>query len=356
MRIGIFQATLPQPGRKPGGVDVAVHHLANALATGGQDRVTVLSLSPPPADARYAHRHLFPNASWLTRSKFLRLSLVPALLNGCDLDRDLDVLHLHGDDWFYLRRNCPTVRTLHGSALFEARTATSLKRRVSQYLIYGLEHAAARLGTVSLGVGPETVGLYAADGLIDNGVDTSCFYPGDKSPAPRVLFVGTWAGRKRGAFLHEQFVRTIRPAVPDAELVMVSDECPPADGVRHVITPDDTTLAALFRSAWVFAYPSVYEGFGIPYLEALASGTAVVTSPNQGAARVLRNGQFGHVVDDSSFAAAVIRLLTDAAERDRLGSAGRTEANRFAWGRVADAHRAVYRSAITRWRGEAETA
>ncbi len=349
MRIGLFHATLPVPGRKPGGVDVAVHQLANALARDGRDEVTVLSLAARPPDAAYAHRQLLAGSRWPVGGKLSRMTAWPALLNTLHLGDGLDVLHLHGDDWFYVRRTCPTVRTLHGSALLEARTATSLKRRLSQRAIYRLEHRAARLATVSLAVGPQTVALYRADRLADNGVDVARFHPGPKADVPTVLFVGTWAGRKRGQFLFDRFVNVIRPAVPAAELVMVCDHCPPAPGVRHIVAPGDDALAGLYRSAWAFAYPSVYEGFGLPYLEAMASGTAVVSSPNPGAAHVLRDGRLGLVVADADFAPAVVRLLTDPAERERLATAGRAAAEGFGWDRIADAHRDAYRLAVERW-------
>ena len=357
MRIGLFHASLPGPGRKPSGVDVAVHQLANALARTGGDHVTVLSLSPPPPDAAYRHRQLFAGRGGAVRGKLGRLTLLPAALNRLGLGEGLDVLHLHGDDWFYVHRTCPTVRTLHGSALHEARTATSLKRQVAQRAVYGLEHLAARLATLSLGVGPDTVRLYNTDWLIDNGVDLARFRPGPKWPTPRVLFVGTWAGRKRGSFLYDRFVNVVRPAVPGAELIMVSDKPPPVTpGVSHVVTPSDDQLADLYRSAWVFAYPSAYEGFGIPYLEAMASGTAVLASPNDGADYVLKGGALGRIASDADFGNDLVALLRDGDVRDRMAADGRRAAEAMSWDAVARQHRRVYRAAIDQWHDRPVTA
>src|SRR5262245_10139324 len=300
LKIAVFHTTLPEIDRKPGGVEVAVHRLAQWLAHRDEDEVTVLTLTPCPADARYRHERLFTGAPWLGKNLIARWLLLPFVLNFLDWKR-FDVLHLHGDDWFFFRRPIPTVRTLHGSALQEARSATSFRRRLSQYLIYPLEHLAARLADTSAAVGTETARIYGLTSVVDNGVDFDVFFPGEKSPGPRILYVGTWEGRKRGQWMFELFVKRIQPRIPAAELIFVADRCPEHAGVTLVRFPEDGALAALYREAWVFACPSSYEGFGIPYLEALASGTAVIASPNSGADYVLAAGKYGIIAEDDRF-------------------------------------------------------
>jgi len=347
MHIGLFHSDLPQPGRKAGGASVVVHRLANALAERGDDRVTVYSLDACPADAAYEHVRLFKRAPWLLNSKVARMLLLPALLNFVDFG-DVDVLHFHGDDWFYVLRNRPSVRTLHGSALREAQSARSRKRRLAQYLTFGLEKLSAHFADVSLGVGEDARSIYNAGRAIDNGVDLQRFHPGPKSANPSILFVGTWSGRKRGQFLFEQFQRHVLPQIPLAELIMVSDHCDPGPGVRWVETPDDQTLASLYRSAWVFAYPSVYEGFGIPYIEAMASGVAVLASPNAGAAHILQDGSCGTIVDDASFGPALCRLIEDAALRNEFERKGIERSAHFSWPLIAQEHRKIYQSILSR--------
>lgn len=345
MHIGLFHADLPQPGRKPGGVPVVVHRLANALSEGSADRVTVYSLDQRPADACYEHVRLFEHFPWLLTSKVARMLVLPALLNSVDFG-DVDLLHFHGDDWFYIARTKPSVRTLHGSALREAQSAQSRKRRLAQYLTYGLERLSARFADASLAVGEDARSIYTAARAIDNGVDLRRFHPGRKSDNPSVLFVGTWSGRKRGQFLFEQFQRFVRPEIHSAELIMVSDHCEPGPGVRWIEAPDDDTLASLYRSAWVFAYPSVYEGFGIPYIEAMASGTAVLASPNAGAAYILQGGSTGMIVDDASFGGALCRILKDAALRSDYERRGIERSVHFSWSVVAQEHRKIYQSVL----------
>jgi phosphatidyl-myo-inositol alpha-mannosyltransferase len=81
-----------------------------------------------PPGASYDHVPVAPGKHVSTLG---RMFILPFRLNGLVLD-DLDILHLHGDDWFYLRRSIPTIRTFHGSALDEARYASGWPRRASQ--------------------------------------------------------------------------------------------------------------------------------------------------------------------------------------------------------------------------------
>jgi phosphatidylinositol alpha-mannosyltransferase len=345
MRIGLFHSDLPQPDRKVGGVSVVVHRLANALAQDSHDQVIVFSLDDPPDDAAYRHVRLFSRFPWLQTNKLARLFLLPALLNFVDFG-PLDVLHLHGDDWFFFRRRCVTVRTFHGSALREAQTSTTWRRKLVQRLLFLLESLSARLATVNVAVGEDARGLYCADRCVDNGVDLARFAPGPKDPVPTVLFVGTWHGRKRGQLLRRVFLDTVLPRLPEAQLLMVTDRCDSAPNVTWVRFPDDAALAELYRRAWVFAYPSVYEGFGIPYLEAMASGTAVLASPNTGADYLLDKGRAGLIAADADFGMQLVELLSDQTQRQQYERLGLERAASFSWDLVADRHRAIYRSAL----------
>jgi phosphatidyl-myo-inositol alpha-mannosyltransferase len=268
------------------------------------------------------------------------------LLNRLAVD-DADVVHFHGDDWFTLRRPRPTVRTLHGTALREAQQATRMLRRIEQYLLVPAERLSTRLATASVAVGADAAAVHGLSQVIGNGVDRTLFRPGTKSERPSILYVGTWNGRKRGRWLYELFVEHVAPRRPDVELHFVADHEPPAHPqVRSSRFPDDDALARAYREAWVFALPSTYEGFGIPYLEAMASGTPVLATPNPGAIELLGNGRYGVIADDDDYADALHVLLGDAAARARLAEAGLTRAREFDWSEIAKAYRAVYAEAL----------
>ena len=346
MRIAIFHASLPEPGRKLGGVELTVHRLGNALVRHECCDVTLFSCSDRPADALYHHMQVGSKAVAVSRLR--RLAWLPAYLNAVDFT-GFDVLHLHGDDWFFLWRRLPTVRTLHGSALFEARFAQNWRRKLLQYAIYPLEHLSARLASVPVAVGLEAAALYRTVGLADNGVDTELFRPRIKNSDPLLIYVGLWHGRKRGSFAFDLFINDVALRWPTARLLMVCDQVPDHPRVIKGGFPTQDVLAQWMASAWIFLYPSVYEGFGIPYVEALASGTAIVTSPNGGANYVLDQGRFGMILTDDKVSAGLQTLLQDIDARRDLEVRGLQRAGDFSWANVARQHVRIYRQAIERF-------
>ncbi len=116
---------------------------------------------------------------------------------------------------------------------------------------------------------------------------------------------------------------------------------------EHVLFPgyvSDDVLAALYRGAAAFAYPSLYEGFGLPVLEAMASGVPVLTSNVSGTAEVA--GEAALLVnpeDSEEIAGALARLLTDDSLRRDLRARGLARAREFTWERTARETVAVYR-------------
>jgi glycosyltransferase involved in cell wall biosynthesis len=232
---------------------------------------------------------------------------------------------------------------MHGSALGEARSATSVGRCVLQLGVYGQELLTAFLSRGVVAVSHNTTRDNPFIGrVVPHGVDDTFFspWPEEKSAEPSVLFVGAMDGRKRGRFLLDGFLTTIRAAHPNASLTMVGSSGPEHPGVRYVTGVSDAELASLYRRAWVYASPSSYEGFGLPYLEAMACGTPVVASENPGSVDVLAGG-CGVMPVDEDFASAVASLLGDEAARTRLSRAGLMRAQDFSLARMLDGYEKV---------------
>ena len=131
--------------------------------------------------------------------------------------------------------------------------------------------------------------------------------------------------------------------------------CDLTDGVRFALVSynlqvavlADSELAALYRRAWVYASPSTYEGFGLPYVEAMACGVPVVATPNPGSLEVLGGGQYGRVVDDAVFSETVVHLLRDQQVRTSLVRAGLARAADYDIERTLDEYERLVRAMVT---------
>jgi alpha-1,3-rhamnosyl/mannosyltransferase len=123
-----------------------------------------------------------------------------------------------------------------------------------------------------------------------------------------------------------------------------------AAGVRLLGRVGDAQLHALYANATAFAYPSLYEGFGLPVLEAMAAGAPVLTSLSSSLPEVA--GDAALLVDPrdtAAIAAGLERLLRDAGLRERLRVAGRARAAAFSWERTArETHALLAQLASTR--------
>ncbi|OZM72119.1 glycosyl transferase family 1 [Amycolatopsis antarctica] len=148
-------------------------------------------------------------------------------------------------------------------------------------------------------------------------------------------------------------VGSARPDGPTAQLI---DQLGLTAHVRFRSGLSDTELADLIRGAQVACVPSLFEGFSLPTLEAMACGTALVTTTAGAIPEV--TGPHGdaalhvHPADSGALAAALTTLLEDSALRDRLGDRGVARAAPYTWHATARETEAHYRS-LLRHRGQA---
>lgn len=332
----IAMVSLYLPGGSKIGVGYQVHHMANQMVRRGHD-VTVYSQCPQGEDALYEHRCLEAGQKWRTFQFAWDLRKVD--FSG------YQVLHAHGDDWFLWGKKRPLhIHTYHGSCLAESGHQVNLRERIRMLALAFCESGSVPLCDESVAVSEGTRKYIPwIRHVIPNGVDLGHFHPaGPKAERPTCLFVGALRGRKRGSFLVELFRREVQRRVPGAVLWAVCDEPVEGDGIQWFGRVSNVILGELYRRAWVFCLPSSYEGFGVPYIEAMASGTAVVATPNRGASEVLQGGTCGILSSEERLADRLVQVLHDSRLRAFLERVGLSRAQSFGWDIVCEAYEKLY--------------
>jgi glycosyltransferase involved in cell wall biosynthesis len=175
---------------------------------------------------------------------------------------------------------------------------------------------------------------------------------------PFVLYAGNIKPHKNLERLIEAFhlMRHDNPDLANVQLLIIGDEISKYATLRRAVHRhklhkhvrffgfvSDQTLAALYRLADVFVFPSLYEGFGLPPLEAMASGTPVIASNVSSLPEVV--GSAAYMIDPyepGSIAEGMRRVLTDAPLRADLRLRGLARAREFSWERSIKRVREIY--------------
>ena len=134
----------------------------------------------------------------------------------------------------------------------------------------------------------------------------------------------------------------------DFKIVRRAEQSGIGDRLRLLGHVDDDTLTALYQGADLFLYPTLYEGFGLPVVEAMASGVAVITSNNSALKEVAEGyAQLVNPLDVEEMARAIAQCLGDAEHRQALARLGAKRAEDFRWDRTAERTLAVYEKVLS---------
>jgi glycosyltransferase involved in cell wall biosynthesis len=246
-----------------------------------------------------------------------------------------------------LRSRVPLVVTVHDLAVLRHPEAFNRwTRTYSPRVVPAVLRAARRVIAVSDFTRRELVELLGVPDekirVVPNAVGDEFTQEGPAEAGDYVLAVGTLEPRKNLGRLVEAVRKT------DRELRVVGARGwggveVRGNGVRWLGEVDDAELARLYRGAACVAYPSLYEGFGIPILEAMACGTPVVTTRGTAMEEVADGAAvLVDARDSEEIAAGIERAAT---ERDTLVPRGLERARAFRWDAVAAATVEVYREA-----------
>jgi glycosyltransferase involved in cell wall biosynthesis len=246
-----------------------------------------------------------------------------------------------------LRSVVPVVVTVHDLAVFRHPEAFNRwTRTYSPRVVPRVLAAASRIIAVSEFTRRELVELLRVPDekirVVPNGVDDEFTPDGPAADGEYILAVGTLEPRKNLARL----VEAVRGNGIELRVVGArgwGNVEIGGNGVRWLGEVTDAELARQYRGALCVAYPSLYEGFGIPVLEAMACGSPVVTSRATAMEEVAAGAAV--LVDPNDPAELAAGIERASAQRAELVPRGLERAREFRWDAVADATVAVYREA-----------
>jgi glycosyltransferase involved in cell wall biosynthesis len=370
MRIGLDGMPLAQPRT---GVGTYTFELARALAAAAsEDEFQLISPlpfeEPVPTDGRPANLELIYSRPNLLQRRWWTVGL-PSYI------RRHPLALFHGTNYEVpLREHCPAVVTIHDlSLLVHSSTHPARAVRRARLLLPLMARKARLIITPSefvrnevcehLKIRPEKV---FATPLAPRSMFTPM--PMTETVETRrrlgidgefLLYVGTIEPRKNLSTLLKAFEEVLRTTDLRPQLVIagkvgwkVNDVLAQArelaiqdhDRLRLVGFVSDEDLRALYSSCSAFIYPSIYEGFGLPPLEAMACGAPVIASlvPSikESVARIVS------ATDSIKLAEAIVELLTDEQARHSLSERGLKHAREFSWQRTAALTREVYERAL----------
>ncbi len=332
---------------------VALDGTPLSVPTGGIRRYTIelaraLTAAYPSDTYRLISDQAEVPAGWLAR-RWWMFGLNAELSRwGADL--------FHGTDFAvpYLGSR-PTVLTLHDlSPWWEREAHSSRVRRRAPFLI---RRIATMIVTPSEAIRREAIGHFrlAPDRVVAVPLAAGSHFRCVQSHSerkPYFLHLGAIEPRKNIGFLLSVW-REIRQSI-DAELLLAGRAragfvIPNEPGIRVLDAVEEDALPALYSGAIACLYPSLYEGFGLPVLEAMQCGTPVIASTDPAISEVAGGAALLLDPHDSkSWAEAMRHAAANKQWREEMRARGLTRAGEFSWEHTARLTHEVYEEAVRR--------
>ena len=269
---------------------------------------------------------------------------------------------------------CRSIVTIHDCIhlMFPQYLPGRLARTYARIFFWVAANRSARVLTVSEASKRDILRLCSIPSdkvdVIHNAIDDRFSLPPDDAQMARVrdryqlhdrflLYAGNVKPHKNVERLIDAFARLRRSGVDDIKLLISGSEVSRYATLRHAVHRYNLhkhvrflgflsadTLATLYHLADAFVFPSLYEGFGLPPLEAMASGTPVLTSNVSSLPEVVDDAALlVDPYDPESIADGMRQILSDTSLRARLVSRGRARAASFSWEESVKRVLAIYR-------------
>lgn len=288
---------------------------------------------------------------------------------------DIDIIHVpHFNAPYFLPGK--SVVTIHDITPFIfTQHSNIIKIQAARRVLSNAVKGAQRIITVSESTAQDLIKMFPVYGLqekcrvIHNGV-SHIFSPPDKNTVQAfkskrelvqyILFVGRWAAHKNLGRLLQAYAR-LQGDFPGLQLVLAGQKGRPGDEVavlrqklclNNLIEIDklsDLELPYLYAGAEALVFPSLYEGFGLPPLEAMACGTPVVVSNCSSLPEVVGDaGIYVNPYDIEDIAEGIHKILINARLRREMVQKGLDRAQVFKWENTARQTMEVYSEALPR--------
>jgi glycosyltransferase involved in cell wall biosynthesis len=378
MKVGLT-ATMIQGGRS--GVAQYVFSLVKELMLDANIELSVFVLEHELSLFAYAQEHceLIPvpsHAGPPVKNILWHQTTLPQIA----AKRKLDLIHVPSYRRLVFRAPCPTVGTIHDLAPFHVKGKYDFARMFyGRVVVKALARAQTEIIAISQSTAQDIERFFGIPQsqlhLIPNGIDHDRFHPGDRQASlawmaqkhqitqPYFLYVSRLEHpAKNHVRLIEAFDRFKASSTNPFQLVLGGGDwhgaeiikaaaaaSPYASDIHFLGFVPDADLPHLYRAARAMVYPSLFEGFGLPPIEAMACGTPVISSTRGALAEVVgASARIIHPEEPQDIAQALLDIATNHDLAAHFQEQGLKNASRYHWNQTARQVVDVYHQALNK--------